>query len=239
MQGMAEYEDNHFDLIITSPPYNKGSAKRKPHKTDTWSGGNAAIKYGDYEDNMPEADYQQWQIEFINQCLRILKPSGSFFYNHKNRTKDRAIISPLEWILKSNALVKQEIIWDRRMIVEVDKVRFYPKTERFYWLIKERTQPDFNGEYAQKTDIWEVLPTQGDNRHNHSAPFPLKLAEMVVLSCSQEGDTVLDPFMGSGTTAVACEKHNRYYVGFEIDKDYYDSAQKRLKQFRKQLKLAL
>jgi len=68
------------DLIITSPPYNLG----KKHHT----GNNVFNAYDGYEDNMPEKEYQQWQLEFLNKCFDILKDDGSLFYNHKNRIKD-------------------------------------------------------------------------------------------------------------------------------------------------------
>lgn len=228
LEGLKLLPDNCIDLIVTSPPYNKKSKNRKPHKSDTWSGGNAAISYGIFDDYMKEDEYQQWQIDIINECMRILKPKGSFFYNHKNRTINKAIISPYEWILKSNAYIKEEIVWDRKMIVEVDKVRFYPKTERVYWLIKDRVQPKFNGEFANLKDIWEITPCQKEKRHNHPAPYPEELPSNCILSTTDEGDVVLDPFMGSGTTAVVAVMNKRKFIGFELNPQYIEIANKRL-----------
>lgn len=228
LSGLKMIPDNYIDCIVTSPPYNKKSKNRKPHPTDTWSGGNAAISYGVFDDYMKEEDYQKWQIEIINECLRVLKPKGSFFYNHKNRTINKGIITPYEWILKSNAIIKEEIVWDRKMIVEVDKVRFYPKTERVYWLIKERLQPKFNGEYANLKDIWEIIPCQKEKRHGHPAPFPEELANNCILSTTNEGDIILDPFMGSGTVAIVAQKNNRQYIGFELNNNYINIIEKRL-----------
>ena len=123
LETMSRMPDNFVDCIVTSPPYNKKSVKRNPKGNTVWSGGNVAIKYADFYDDMDEETYQEWQVQFLNECMRILKPFGSMFYNHKNRTIDKGIISPYEWIVKSNAILKEEIIWDRQMIVEIDKVR--------------------------------------------------------------------------------------------------------------------
>ena len=218
------------DLVLTSPPYNKHSASRKPHPTDTWSGGGAAISYGSYMDDMPEAEYQEWQVDIINKCLLKLCDTGSFFYNHKNRTVNHGIISPLEWLLKSNAIIKQEIIWNRMGIVEIDKIRFYPKTERLYWLLKSATQPYFNPDRAFLTDIWDIPPSQNADRHNHSAPFPEELANNCITAATQANGLVLDPFLGSGTTAYCAKKLNRKCIGIEIEEKYCEIAAKRCSQ---------
>lgn len=228
LDWMKHIDDNSIDCIVTSPPYNKKSKNRKQHKSDTWSGGNAAISYGAFDDFLPEHEYQQWQINIINECLRVLKSTGSFFYNHKNRTINKGIISPYEWILKSNAIIKQEIIWNRKMIVEVDKVRFYPKTERIYWLIKDRIQPKFIPEFAILTDIWDFIPCQKEKRFNHPAPYPNELAIKCIEATTNENDLILDPFLGSGTTAVAAIKLKRNYIGIELSPEYCKIALERV-----------
>jgi len=227
LQPLLPQPNGKVDLVVTSPPYNKHSAQRRIHHTDTWSGGGAAISYGKCNDDMPEAEYQEWQIEVINLCLATLSDKGSFFYNHKNRVTDYAMLSPLSWLLRTSAVIKQEIIWDRGMIVEVDKVRFYPKTERLYWLLRERVQPYFNPNSAHFTDVWSLTPTQGGNRHNHAAPFPEELALRCIVAASPERGLVLDPFLGSGTTCFAAKKLNRYSIGIEIEERYCEIAARR------------
>ncbi len=90
-------------------------------------------------------------------------------------------------------------------------------------------------EYSLRFNVWQVA--RENNGTGHPAIFPLKLAEGHILSWSNEGDTVLDPFMGSGTSAVACIKTNRHYIGFERNKDYYDMSIKRVSAEKKQLRL--
>ncbi len=109
MDGMKQFEDNYFDIIVTSPPYNLGNN----HHT-----GNKRIN--PYNDNMPEKDYQQWQLKIINECSRVLKQDGSMFYNHKNRIKSGLMITPYEWILKSNILLKQELVWFNGSQINID-----------------------------------------------------------------------------------------------------------------------
>src|SRR3990167_9959703 len=101
---MRKIPDKSIDLVLTSPPYNKRS---KNKSFSNWSG--ASIDYGTYADDMEEEDYQQWQINILNECSRVIKNTGSVFYNHKNKRIDSLIISPMEWITKSNLKIRQEI----------------------------------------------------------------------------------------------------------------------------------
>jgi modification methylase len=122
LEAMKDMPDKSIDLIITSPPYNIGANHHTRGKnTNT------------YFDNMPEPEYQEWQILILNECHRLLKDNGSMFYNHKNRIKDGVQITPYEWLLKANLLIKQELVWFNGS-PNFDKIRFYPMTERIYWL---------------------------------------------------------------------------------------------------------
>lgn len=85
------------------------------------------------------------------------------------------------------------------------------------------------GEYGQRFNVWELPPvTSCTEKTSHPAQFPVKLAQDHIISWSNEGDTVLDPFMGSGTTGVACKNTCRNFVGIEIEKEYFDMAEKRI-----------
>lgn len=89
-------------------------------------------------------------------------------------------------------------------------------------------------EYGRRTNIWQINQQQNSD---HPAPFPIHLAESHVISWTQEGDLILDPFMGSGTTAIAAIREKRHFIGFEINKDYYEKACKRIENERRQLTL--
>jgi modification methylase len=214
IKGLKRIEKDSVDIIITSPPYNLGNNHHTGSK-----------KHNPYNDNIIEKKYQQWQIDFLNECFRVLKDSGSMFYNHKNRIKDGLQITPYEWIFKTNFLVKQELVWINRS-QNFDKIRFYPWTERIYWLVKNKKTKLFN--HINHHDVfdwkeWRPVGTKGD----HTRAFPEKMVEDI-LSCFPKSKIVLDPFLGSGTTLVVAKKMKKDFIGFENNKTYYNLAKKRL-----------
>lgn len=221
---MKQMPDNSVDLIITSPPYNLG----KQHHT----GNNRFKSYSQYDDNMPEELYQRWQIEILNECFRILKTSGSMFYNHKNRIRDGVQIEPYKWIYSTPFIVKQEIIWQNGS-QNFDKIRFYPMTERVYWLVKDKKTKMLNT--INHHDIftraeWQPAKTKGEFKR----AFPVEMPQDII-SCFPNAEIVLDPFMGSGTTGVACVNTGRNFIGIEIDAKYFEIAKKRIEETEKKL----
>lgn len=84
------------------------------------------------------------------------------------------------------------------------------------------------GIYGQRFNVWEMPPEHGNKKRWHPAPFPDHLAKDHIISWSNEGDTVLDPFMGSGTTGVACVQTNRKFIGIELDQTYFNMAKNRI-----------
>lgn len=85
------------------------------------------------------------------------------------------------------------------------------------------------GDYGQRYNVWEI-PPQRQRGESHPAPFPEKLAVDHIISWSNEGDVVLDPFMGSGTTGVACKNLNRNFIGIELDPAYFEIAKNRINE---------
>lgn len=212
---LKTFPDKSVDLIFTSPPYNLG----KNHHT-------GKVKTTTYEDNMPEAEYQIWQTAILNECYRILKDSGSLWYNHKNRIKNGVQITPYSWLLKTDFTVKQEIIWFNRS-QNFDKIRFYPMTERLYWLSKSPTTKMMNvinHHDLFTTQDWPSVGAKGV----HKRAFPDKMVTDI-LQCFPEAKIVLDPFMGSGSVARAAKKMGRFYIGIEISPDYCHLAENSLR----------
>ena len=214
-EGFKSIENESIDLIITSPPYNLGG---KFHTGNTRY--NQA--YNLYKDNLPEEEYQKKQIEFLNACYDKLQNGGSMFYNHKPRIKNGVCTHPLEWILKSKFILKQEIVWKNRS-QNFDKIRFYPFTERVYWLVKNPKTKLYNS--VGLSDVWEF---KNMKRHKiHKATFPIDLPKTII-SCFEDANIILDPYMGIGTTANAVielnkiDNKDRKFLGFEIDKTYVD-----------------
>jgi modification methylase len=217
LELMKIVPDGSVDLIITSPPYNLG----KTHHT----GNNVFKSYSEYNDDMPEELYQQWQIEVLNECYRILKPSGSLFYNHKNRIKDGKQITPYEWLLKTDFIIKQEIIWQNGS-QNFDKIRFYPMTERVYWLAKSPKTKMYNAinhhDFFTRTE-WQPVGTKGE----HKRAYPVKMCDDII-ACFENAKLILDPFMGSGTTGIACVNANKKFIGMELDEKYFEIAKNRI-----------
>lgn len=226
LSGLKSLEDNSIDAGITSPPYNKlGLMKGKRQKGSDWEG---FIEYESFDDNMPEEEYHKWQIEILNEIKRVLKPSGSFFYNHKNRRYNKTEYSPYEWVGKSDINLFQTIIWDRKSDVNNNSHFFQPVYELLYWLSKDnKKSPIFykSGLKDQKS-IWSISPKIN---LPHPAPFPEELVEQCILATTKEGDVVLDPFMGIGTTALVAKRLGRKYIGFEISENYINIAEKNIK----------
>lgn len=85
-------------------------------------------------------------------------------------------------------------------------------------------------EYGQRYNVWYIIPERSNKNRVHPAVFPIKLAHDHIISWSNENDIVLDPFMGSGTTGIACINTNRKFIGIEIDEKYFDIAKERLEK---------
>jgi len=216
LEVMKEIPDGSIDMVLTSPPYNLGNT----HHT-------GGIRHKAYDDNMPEDEYQAWQIKVLDECYRVLKDDGSIIYNHKNRIKNGVQITPYEWILKTSFIVKQEIVWFNGS-QNFDKIRFYPMTERIYWLAKSPKTKLFNAinhhDLFDKKE-WKAVGTKGE----HKRAFPEKMVEDI-LKCFPDSLTILDPFAGSGTTAVACKELGRDFIMIEQDAKYVEIINKRLSQ---------
>ena len=167
---------------------------------------------------MPEDEYQAWMVEVLNQCHRIIKSDGSIFFNHKPRRYKNRSYLPTDFIQHSQVSLYQLIIWDRRNSPNIRNDVLVPCTEHIYWLCKDKPKvfrdaihPDY------KSEVWVIPP---ERQKKHPAPFPEQLVKNCIQLTTKENDIVLDPFMGSGTTAVVSENLNRKWIGFDIDESY-------------------
>lgn len=221
--------DNCIDIGVTSPPYNKGENKKG------WLVKN--VKYHNISDKMPEEEYQQNQIEVLNELYRIIKPDGSFFYNHKIRWEKGEMLHPMEWLRKSRWSIRQEIIWDRMIAANIRGWRFWQVDERIYWLYKPINNnligKELEPKHALLTSIWRFPP---ERENPHPAPFPLELPLRCIYSIlnEQKSAIVIDPYSGSGTTLLAAKLLGYNYIGIEISDEYIKLAQDRLKNFSNQ-----
>lgn len=232
IDGMKIIPDESVDLIVTDPPYNKNFYAPSSGKSESWSAMRGRqIPYDVYNDSMPPQDYENWQKKIISECLRVLKPSGSLFYNHKDILVGGGIVSP-SYVYEFN--VHQQIIWDRGSSLANDPHYFQPITEYIYWIVKDKKDFFFDkSKSIFRQNIWRM----NVDKNPHPAPFPYIMAANIINCCSKEGDIVYDPFMGSGTTALASVKLGRQYIGSEISEKYVSMANEKIKIEKSQLTL--
>lgn len=227
-ERMRDLPDESIGLVLTSPPYNLGNTSGggiigAQGPSGAWKG--AALKdgYDHHSDKMPHAEYVAWQREVLTEAMRVLRPDGAIFYNHKWRVQ-KGLIQDRSDIMEGFP-VRQIIIWNRGSGFNFNVRFFVPTYEVIYVIAK----PDFK--LAPKAtghgDLWTMLP---DKDNDHPAPFPLELAERVVSSTMAE--VVLDPFMGSGTTAIAALKNGRDVIGIELSPEYAAQAVARIKEWK-------
>ena len=220
---LKNIKSDTIDLSITSPPYNKGG------KNKGWMV--KEVKYKKHSDKLPEDDYQKQQIEVINEIYRITKPGGSFFYNHKLRWDKGNLLHPFDWLKDTNWIVKQEIIWNRKITGNVRGWRFWNIDERIYWLYKpidnKKIGKELKSKHALLTSIWDIRP---ENKNPHPAPFPIDIPARIIYSLLNDEDgLVLDPYCGSGTTLLASKLLNKDYIGIDNCEEYLELTRDRIK----------
>jgi len=221
-ETLAKLPAESIDLIVTSPPYNKKSVNRKCGKTDSWMKAN--INYGTYNDDLPENEYQEWQKKVLREMVRVIKPEGSIFYNHKVRIINHRAIIPTEWLNEFN--IRQVLIWDRGNSPQIAPIRWLPTTEYIYWITKTNTQPKF---YKRSKHLAEVLRISAKPTNDHPAPFPEELVETLILNTTDGSDVVYDPFSGSGTACRVADRLGRAWFGSEISERYCSVALRNIK----------
>jgi DNA modification methylase len=230
-ERMDELPDNSIHLMITSPPYNVGK---------------------EYDANLTLSEYRTFLRMVWGEVKRVLVPGGRVCINIANLGRKPYI--PLhtfiiEDMLELGFLMRGEIIWNKASSGS-------PSTAWGSWLsAKNPTLRDIHeyilvfskGMFARESNgrkstiskeefleftksVW-TFSAESASKVGHPAPFPIELPYRLIQLYSFENDIVLDPFMGSGQTAIASLKTNRYYVGYEINKDYVKLAEKRIKEF--------
>jgi site-specific DNA-methyltransferase (adenine-specific) len=225
--AMTPIPDNSVGLAFTSPPYNVGK---------------------DYDDDMSLESYLALIGQVAREVYRVLCPGGRYVVNIANLGRKPYI--PLhayfyEIHQEVGFLPMGEIIWRKAKGASgncawgswqsAKAPRLRDLHEYLLVFTKEKFGRPDKGEsditrdefMAATLSIWEIN-AESAKRVGHPAPFPVALAERVIRLYSYVGDVVLDPFMGSGTTAVAAVQNQRHYVGFDISAEYCTLAENRI-----------
>lgn len=231
-ESMDELPDNSVHLMVTSPPYNVGK---------------------DYDDNLSLDEYRELLKRVFKETYRVLVPGGRACINIANLGRKPYI--PLHSFIIEDMheigfLMRGEIIWDKgssaspstawgtwlkannpvlrdvhEYILVFSKDTFTHKnsTKRKSTITKE--------EFLEFTkSVWHFAAERA-SKVGHPAPFPVELPYRLIQLYTFEGDVVLDPFVGAGTTCIAALKTIRKYVAYDIDEKYCDLAERRIKQF--------
>lgn len=226
LEFLKSLEDNSVDLIVTSPPYNKGWWSKNRNVNNGPYTKSRHIDYGVFDDRMTPEQYENWQRSILTECIRVIKKTGSIFYNHIDILHEHLTLFP-KYVL--DYPLKQIIVWNKRNTPRIDKSYFFPITEYIFWIKKS---DDARTKFHRKDckylkSVWE-FGAATDN--NHPAPFPIELAENCILACTDKEDVVCDPFMGSGTTALAAKLNNRHYIGSDLNQTFVSLAKIRIRQ---------
>jgi DNA modification methylase len=218
LEKMKEIKDNSIDLIISSPPYED-------------------ISGAGYVSKNKDVLFLKLYLEFLDKVFqeykRILKDNGQIYFNIKSKTLKKTLKTP-HWIEFTEGFqslnFKSYIIWKYAGSFDSTKSRFHLDYEIIYHLSKG------NDIYINTdTDIHDPLSSVWYIPHNipkaervHPTQMPIALVDHILKIVGKPGDTVLDNFMGSGTTGVACKKHNIDFIGIELNPQNFKLAEDRI-----------
>ncbi len=217
---MESISDESFDLIITDPPYNIGDDNKRTKVGDVIMSNMDA--WGEW-DNYDKKEYDNFIIKIIKESYRILKDGGSFYMFTSREDNGFFIRKAVE----NNFIYKNQLaIIKENPLPHFNKNNYRSAFELCMYLTKGKPKT-FNF-ISQKmcSNVHKYLIGRKDT--DHPTEKPLKFIEKLVLISSNENDIVFDPFMGSGTTAIACIKHDRHYVGCEKSLKYIEMCNKRI-----------
>lgn len=214
-------------LIVTSPPYNLRNSTgngMKDGRGGKWENAALINGYSHHNDDMPHLKYVEWQRQCLTSMMRVLKPDGAIFYNHKWRVQG-GLLQDRQDIVEGFP-VRQIIIWQREGGINFNPGYFLPTYEVIYLICKSefKLAPKANA----LGDVWRIPQ---ENSNPHPAPFPVELAQRCIVATTAK--VICDPFMGSGTTAIAAEAAGRDWIGIEISSDYCKLANERIDAARR------
>ncbi len=242
IQAMKAMPDDCIDVIITSPPYNKG------------------VKYRTYKDNIPYDEYLRWTERWIEQAVRLLRADGTFWLNIGSFAKNPTLDMDVCKIIEKRMVTQERIVWQKSAIIDgVRRGNYRPSPgdhyldshhEYVYMFSKSGrarlnryvegvshplTNPDNTKRWKHGRthtcggDTWYLPYTPRSGSAPHPAQFPASLPERCLRLHGFRPDLkVLDPFGGLGTTGVACKKLGVSCHMIELSQDYIVEARKRL-----------
>lgn len=210
------------ELAVTSPPYNLRLSTgngMKPSRTGKWANAALAQGYPGHDDRMPYDEYVEWQRECIRTMLDLLPNHGAIYYVQKWRVQGGRLEDRRE--ITDGFPVRQIVIWERSGGFNHNPGYHLPSYEVIYVIAKPEFRLNETG--RAMTDVWHI---DQDRDNEHPAPFPVELARRAI--AGTEARVVLDPFMGSGTTAIAANIEGRDWIGVEKAQEFCAMAENRI-----------
>lgn len=221
LELMKDIPDESVDLIITDPPYLhvKGGMKSKKYNTGTWKADSNMVS--------SMSDFGEAEIfNFLGTAIPKMKKVNMYIFCSKLQ-----LVSYFKYISMNKKLKYDLLVWD--------KVKYSMKSSKFYTSDIEYVVRIYQAgvslrkvliEDGTKSDIKHYMKRQAypQPRGEHGTMKPVNLIENFIRVASDENDVVLDPFMGSGTTGVACKNLGRSFIGMELDEEYFNVAKERI-----------
>lgn len=233
LELLKAQSSNSVPMILFSPPYNKkkGTQGKKNgltgSKNKKWRTPDLENGYDSHDDAMEWEDYIQWQSDILVECWRVLAPNGAIYYQHKPILWGTEIRLPTMYA-SSELILRQVIIWARSGGMNSNPTHYMPTCE---WICVY-AKPDFRLKNQSASGVGDVWYIPQETNTWHPAPFPLALAVRALETVMPAW--VLDPFMGSGTTAKAATKLGIPWLGFEISSVYAERAMKEVAEIKQQ-----
>jgi len=233
LEIMRQIPDNSIDVTFADPPFNLKK------------------RYNSYYDKHEVEEYLSWCKRWLYEMVRITKPTGSIFVHNIPKW-----LIYFGYYLNEIAIFRHWITWDamgvplgRTLLPNHYGILYYVKSEKFKFydirMLHRRCRncryvlQDYGGKKIQMhpfgplvSDVWTDIHRirHKKRRDEHPCQLPVHLLERLLLMSSDEGDIILDPFIGTGTTAIAAKKLGRKFIGIDIDPKYVEIANKKLEE---------
>lgn len=228
LERMKEIPDGSVDCAITSPPYNMNLRIRNGKHCSRQIVKEISTKYENFPDNLPMQDYYEFNKKVI---AGLLTKCETVFYNVQFLTGNKSALYRLIGDYHNN--IKEFIVWDKvNAEPAIGSGVLNSRWEAILVLQNAEKAISRKFEHANfgRGELQNVLQIKRGKKitGTHGAVFPLELAETLIHNFTPVGCTVLDPFMGTGTTGVACLNTGRRFIGIEKDEKYFQIAQERI-----------
>jgi DNA modification methylase len=225
LETMAKMPNKSIDYVLTSPPYNVKTKR--------------IAKYKDFKDGFSQEQYFEQQKELITELLRVTK--NHIFYNIQMLSGNKIALHKLIGHFAEN--IKEVIIWRKGFGEPAISQKVFNSAFEYIIIFsnnepKKRLFSDANFKRGTQSNIFEILNSHSNPFANvHKAIMPLDIPRYFMINFGKEKDIWFDPYMGTGTTAVAAIEEKRQWVGSEISNEYVTLANNRLRPYLEQTSL--